>query len=443
MPAFLSPTAPITSRRVPLTPLPKRPRCDPPDFQSIVARQSNLKDAWQEYLKSAARPYSLNSFKHSFWRWCEEQNGADLGDDSESTPFNPTGDEFIASKQYWRARSLPKTKVIALRNAASVRVINGALELTERLPLHLSPDGQPSTTIFNDDESRRGKHSAGAPSMPRAIILPEHGWHLTAEALKFCISHNIALASVSGRTAQGEKGLISIAAGNPVSDAALLRAQVRGKVVNIAREIVRQKIETCASIDGLSRRDAREYIQLLEKAQGLKRIVYVEAQAAYAYWNSRQCEVKSSSRRWPANWARFSIRNSSIGRRGARHAAHPVNALLNWAYAVVAGRLSAELFARGAQLAIGFLHIDKPGRYSLAYDALELLRPLVDEKVFAFVAKTRFRMGDFLVAPSGKNKGEVRVAPELLKVFAPAVFLPNEEIAKAADWMVETIVGSL
>jgi CRISP-associated protein Cas1 len=141
-------------------------------------------------------------------------------------------------------------------------------------------------------------------------------------------------------------------------------------------------------------------------------------------------------------WTRFSIRNSSISGSRPQHADHPVNALLNWSYAVVAGRLSVELFAHGANLAIGYLHADKPGRYSLAYDALELLRPLIDEKVFAFVGKTRFRMGDFLVAPSGRYKGEVRCAQELLKVLAPAAFISNDEISKAADLVVETIVES-
>jgi hypothetical protein len=38
-------------------------------------------------------------------------------------------------------------------------------------------------------------------------------------------------------------------------------------------------------------------------------------------------------------------------------------------------------------------------------------------------------MGDFLVAPSGRYKGEVRCAQELLKVFAPAAFVPNDEIS--------------
>jgi hypothetical protein len=46
-------------------------------------------------------------------------------------------------------------------------------------------------------------------------------------------------------------------------------------------------------------------------------------------------------------------------------------------------------------------------------------------------------MGDFLVAPSGRYKGDVRCAQELLKVFAQAAFTPNDEIWKAADWMVD------
>ena len=66
--------------------------------------------------------------------------------------------------------------------------------------MHLAPDGEPHVVRFNADEARRGRISQLAPSMPRAIILPEHGWHVTAEAVKFCLVHNIALASVAART---------------------------------------------------------------------------------------------------------------------------------------------------------------------------------------------------------------------------------------------------
>jgi CRISPR-associated protein Cas1 len=404
-----------------------------------LAPHSNIKDAYREYLGLVLRPYSYGSFRARFFQW--RKLPRKKGVDEELSDPNPTADEFVASEKYWRSRSLPKAKIIALRNGARLRVANGALEVTEHLPLHLAAGAEPQTVRFNEAEGRRGQRLATAMSMPKAIILPEHGWHITAEAVKFCLAHKIALVSVAARTSQGEKGLISVVAGSPQADAMLVRAQVRCNATAIAREIIRQKVETCASLGRLSAREARAFSNALDKARSVDRIVQVEAQAAAAYWNSRKCGIRTTSKRWPVYWATYSYRNSAIGRHGPRHADHPVNALLNWSYSVVAGRLSAELMARGACLAIGYLHGDQPGRYSLAYDALELLRPLTDEKVFQFVAESRFRRGDFLVAPSGKYKGEVRVSQELLKAFAPAVFISNDDISRAADWIVEVIVA--
>jgi hypothetical protein len=106
---------------------------------------------------------------------------------------------------------------------------------------------------------------------------------VTAEAVKFCVDHDIALASVASRTSQGEKGLISIVGSNPRAAAALLKAQVRAKGAIIAREIVRQKIETCASLGCLRADDARRFLDALQKARDLKRILFVEAEAASAY----------------------------------------------------------------------------------------------------------------------------------------------------------------
>jgi CRISPR/Cas system-associated endonuclease Cas1 len=49
-----------------------------------------------------------------------------------------------------------------------------------------------------------------------------------------------------------------------------------------------------------------------------------------------------------------------------RYATHPVNAMLNAVFSVTAGRLVAVLQAAGTHPAIGFLHADKAGRWSLA-----------------------------------------------------------------------------
>jgi CRISPR associated protein Cas1 len=61
--------------------------------------------------------------------------------------------------------------------------------------------------------------------------------------------------------------------------------------------------------------------------------------------------------------------------------------MLNYAHLVEAGRLARALTAAGFALPIGFLHSDKHGRNSLVWDAIEPLRPLIDARVFKFIAQ--------------------------------------------------------
>ena len=416
---------------------PKSPLCDPADFNLVQSRRGTIKEAWREYASRSTRPYTYETFRLNYKQWrasrqAEERNV--LLEDSSRAEYS--GAEFVASEQYWHSRTIPKASVLSLRNGASIRVQNGMLEISEQLPLHLAPDGRPQVVTFSGTEARRGRKLA-SPKMPKAIVLPEHGWFVTAEAVKFCLEHKIALISVSARSSQGERGLMTVVAGDAQANAALVRAQVTADPTAIAREVVRQKIATCVELGRLSAAQAQRHLAALTKARNVAQVMIVEAAAATVYWDARRCLVKSSSRRWPKDWQRFTARKSWVGEDGPRHADHPVNALLNWAYAVHAGRLATELLGRGAYLGIGFLHSDRPARYSLVYDALELLRPLIDERVFKFVGGAVFRMGDFVGTPSGPHKGEVRVSQELLKVFGPAVMLTQMEVEGAAEWMVE------
>ena len=93
--------------------------------------------------------------------------------------------------------------------------------------------------------------------------------------------------------------------------------------------------------------------------------------------------------------SRFANRQKGAGFLGSKHASHPINAMLNYAYVVEAGKLAKALAARGLALSIGFLHSDKKGRNSLVWDAIEPLRPAIDARVFAFVASREFARSDF------------------------------------------------
>ncbi len=90
-----------------------------------------------------AGTYSFGTLDRHIFRGREMQRDAQHRTEPPggSMCSTPTAEEFVASEQYWRDRSAPKTKIIASRNSASLRLQNGMLELTEPVPLHLAPDG--------------------------------------------------------------------------------------------------------------------------------------------------------------------------------------------------------------------------------------------------------------------------------------------------------------
>jgi CRISPR-associated protein Cas1 len=135
---------------------------------------------------------------------------------------------------------------------------------------------------------------------------------------------------------------------------------------------------------------------------------------------------------------RFANRQKGAQFLGARHASHPINAMLNYAYVVEAGRLARALTAIGLALPIGFLHSDKKGRNSLVWDAIEPLRPEIDARVFKFIASREFGRSDFPQAGRNAHRIDRAIIAELLR----NAILPWLRIDAAAQWMAETIVDA-
>jgi CRISPR-associated endonuclease Cas1 len=208
------------------------------------------------------------------------------------------------------------------------------------------------------------------------------------------------------------------------------------------REIVRAKIEaglkfTVREADA-RRCAAEEWRAKLGAARTVSEIMIVESRAAAAYWRCFQDaglrERKNGN--LPRTWMRFAQRGKGNAFFGPKHAAHPINAMLNYCYIVEAGRLAKVLAAQGLCLSIGFLHSDKKGRNSLVWDAIEPLRPVIDAKVFAFVAEHEFARSDF--PQSGYNVH--RLSRDVTQTLLHKASLPAREIEAAAEWMLKTIM---
>ena len=79
-----------------------------------------------------------------------------------------------------------------------------------------------------------------------------------------------------------------------------------------------------------------------------------------------------------------------------------VNALLSFAYSLLANDCAAALEAVGLDAYVGFLHRDLPGRTSLALDLMEELRPcLADRFVLSLINNRVLQAGDFEHTDSG------------------------------------------
>jgi CRISPR-associated protein Cas1 len=114
---------------------------------------------------------------------------------------------------------------------------------------------------------------------------------------------------------------------------------------------------------------------------------------------------------------------------------HPVNAILNYAYTVVAAQITRSLQASGFDSAAGFLHADHEGRHSLTYDVLELLRAEIDNAILTWAAWNTWKRPDFPVTP----EGIVRLQPTLAAVVAQRALLPQKDAGRSIEWL-QTLV---
>ena len=110
----------------------------------------------------------------------------------------------------------------------------------------------------------------------------------------------------------------------------------------------------------------------------------IEATAAVDYFASW---VGNVGYRWankdrdriPAHWHGFQGRRSLVARSTNACASDPINATLNYLYALGEIECRRACLVRG--LDPGLLHVDTKGRDSLALDLIEAIRPTIDTQV--------------------------------------------------------------
>jgi len=121
----------------------------------------------------------------------------------------------------------------------------------------------------------------------------------------------------------------------------------------------------------------------------------IEGRVAQAYFRSwRPIELKWTGRKpIPDEWRRIGPRVSPKSGTN-RDAMHPVNAMLNYGYAVLESQVRLSVAAAGLDPYMGYFHTPWRERQGLVLDLMEPMRPVVDRGILGFVQAHTFSAGD-------------------------------------------------
>jgi CRISPR/Cas system-associated endonuclease Cas1 len=114
------------------------------------------------------------------------------------------------------------------------------------------------------------------------------------------------------------------------------------------------------------------------------------------------------------DWRSVASRTSRFNLAGNRNASHPVNAILNYAYAVLQSQIQIKAVAKGYEgydPMLGIMHYERDDSPAFVFDMMEPERPKVDRAVLAFIKSEALHPADFTI----KEDSVVRLNPELAR----------------------------
>lgn len=364
----------------------------------------------------------------------EFANAETLAQPQFSATNNCRFDDWAERSNFWnddaaqrnrnrRKRERNPNPLILCGHGVSLRVEHGALVIRDGYTHY--PQEQSKHRFFPRDLD-----------IPRRIILLDGSGTLSFDVLNWLAAQGVALARI---TASGE---VAVATGGDgyAADRGKVEWQIEtrsdpAKRYAFAADLIRQKLT--AGIDTLERyvpeKPART--TAIAKAQsGIERlsretfadmnaIFAVEGECASAYfasWHGLPVQWSGLTRRpVPNDWHCYSGRSSlAVGVKPEnRNASHPINAMLNYGYAVKLSQMQIDAIANGYDPTLGIMHNGKRSSPALVLDLIEPERPKVDSAVLEIVATRRFAAADFIV----KADGVCRLSPQLARAVAASV----------------------
>ena len=395
-------------------------RCDPIDTKATLSALAEsgcgligpsrdaalLRRLYADYASVAARPYARAS-------WEKVLRAAETSPEGSDPDGNGSHVNGAYANERGEGRWQPPVKpsnILTLASDAPMLYVRGNC-------LHCKDD---NLTLTYEQRGHK----------PYAIVLSGWGGRITIGAIRFCVENDISIIILDW-----DRSLMSVALTPAARTEYIIRAQVAADPLSLSKQIIKAKVEAHCRMGAINETSALRWLALIRSAADIPALTMAEALAAKHAWATRETKIKwREAGRVPPSWKQPWNKRHSTGKRmslgSAYKAKDPINALLNLALAVTAGRITVALAAYGLSPAIGFLH--KSPRWPLTYDAIEPLRPHVENNVFNFIDATAFTPKDFLIE---NGSGVVKTTAPMHKVFVDATALTQSEIDGAVGFI--------
>ncbi len=300
--------------------------------------------------------------------------------------------------------------------------------------------------LLIEDGTGPDRHRARLPrvrhGLRRLVVIGSDGM-VSLSALRWLSDQDAAFVML-------ERDGSVLAVTGPVrpSDARLRRAQAlaehTGAALVIAKELIRHKLAGQEQVarEKLLDEDAAAAISAfragLDSAESVVRVRQFEAQAAAAYWSAWQnlpiTFPKKEAPLVPAHWRVFTARHSPLT-GSPRLAADPLNAILNYLFAVLESEARLAAAALGLDPGLGFIHLDAPARDSLACDLMETVRPQIEAWVLDWITREPLTRRWFFE----QRDGACRLMAELCVRLSQTAPMWGRAIAPHAEWVARTL----
>ena len=227
-----------------------------------------------------------------------------------------------------------------------------------------------------------------------SIIIDGHYGSISFEAMRWLSKHDVSLALLNWNG-----NLLSVTQPQETLNAELKIKQY-GKYLDpesrlyIAGQIVMQKVKSSLSL--LKELSNFYDVDMTTINREIQRVNYdninsfmmYEGRIASAYWT----ELSKIFNQLAPDFNFQSRKNLSYSWN--MNASDPVNALLNYGYAILESMVRKDINAIGLDASIGYLHEIAPSKHPLVYDLQELFRYVIDYSVIELL-ETKLKKSDF------------------------------------------------